>query len=84
MMHGGINMARWHGAAPLPPIGTVSDRQLAVLEQLAAGRSYVQVAQALGLFPGMVEFEIDNMRRKFGARSTHNLITMALTRGIAA
>jgi len=26
MMHGGINMARWHGAAPLPPIGTVSDR----------------------------------------------------------
>ena len=58
--------------------------QLAVLEQLAAGRSYVQVAQALGLFPGMVESEIDNMRRKFGARSTHNLITMALTRGIAA
>ena len=26
MMHGSINMARWHGAAPLPPIGTVSDR----------------------------------------------------------
>jgi len=84
MMHCGMTATHRQGSAPLPPIGMVSVRQLALLEHLAAGHSPKDTARSLGLLPGMVEADLETMRRRFGARNARHLLMMALTRGIAA
>ena len=71
--------AVWPEATPPVAVGSVSsreltDRELAVLRQLALGRKYEEIAENLGISANTVKYHIRNLLQKTGYRSTLQLV----------
>lgn len=62
----------------------LSEREVDVLTQLAAGLSDAQIAEALFLSPATVHTHILNLRRKLGARNRTHAVVLAIEHGIIA
>jgi DNA-binding CsgD family transcriptional regulator len=80
-----------HRRAPSPPgnpaarasLG-ISDRELAVLEALAEGRSNKEIAAALHISPHTVKTHVARLHEKLGARRRTEAIARARELGILA
>ncbi len=66
--------------APTPDILTKRERQ--VLEALAAGASYKEVAREFDLSPHTVNFHVRSLYKKLSARSRGEAVRNALQRGV--
>jgi DNA-binding NarL/FixJ family response regulator len=69
----------WPEATPAVPVGGASsrdltDRELAVLRELALGRRYEEIAEDLGVTANTVKYHIKNLLQKTGYRSTLQLV----------
>lgn len=60
---------------------TLSDRELDVLRELAAGRSDAEISAALFISLATVHTHILNLRRKLGARNRTHAVVIAIERG---
>jgi len=58
----------------LSPDAHLTPRELQILTRIAAGHSSKEVARALDISPRTVEFHRSNLRKKFGARNTADLV----------
>jgi len=56
--------------------------EIAVLERLAAGRGYKEIAQDLGVRPSTVSIYITTAKRKLGARTHHHFGYLIARAGI--
>lgn len=59
----------------------VTNRELEVLELVAAGYSAKEVAHQLGIAPRTVERHIENVRLKMRARNRAHMVTQAVLSG---
>src|SRR5437867_4001839 len=69
-------------AARLHPDGTLTTREREVLHLAAEGRTYTEIAAALGIRPSTVETHRAHLMQKLGLRTKTDLIRYALRRGI--
>ena len=53
-----------------------------MLQLLVDGRRPMQIAQPLGIGPSTVSSHLAHIRENFGARSNHELVRLAIERGI--
>ena len=60
----------------------ISPRELAVLQELAAGRSNKEIAQRLGVSPNTVKTHVARLYEKLGARRRTDAIARARALGI--
>ena len=60
----------------------IDDRELARWEWAAEGRTYTEIAAALGIRPSTVETHRAHLMQKLGLRTKTDLIRYALRRGI--
>jgi DNA-binding CsgD family transcriptional regulator len=65
-----------------PPIEPLTRREVAVLEQLAAGRSNREIAKALYIAPGTVKAHLNHIFRKLGATSRLQAVARAREAGL--
>ena len=66
------------------PRGGLSEKELAVLEQLALGRSNREIAQELWISDQTVKFHLRNVYRKLGASTRTEAIRIAHDRALVA
>lgn len=69
---------------PLPTLGAdiLTKRERQVLEALAAGASYKEVAREFGLSPHTVNFHVRSLYKKLSARSRGEAVKNALQQGV--
>jgi DNA-binding CsgD family transcriptional regulator len=65
-----------------PPVEPLSQREIEVLAQLAAGRSNREIARALYVAPGTVKAHLNHIFRKLGATSRLHAVARAREAGI--
>jgi DNA-binding NarL/FixJ family response regulator len=70
------------GSAPAPAAARLTDRELDVLRQLAAGASNPEAAQALHLSPHTVKQHTSSVYRKLGARNRTDAVRCAQRLGL--
>lgn len=56
----------------------LSDRQSTILQLVAKGHMYKEIAVQLSISPRTVESHVENMRKKFKAKTTAELVAIAL------
>ncbi len=61
---------------------TLSDRERAVLREVAAGRSTKQIARALGITERTVKFHVSSIMNKLGADNRAQAVAEAARRGL--
>jgi len=71
--------AVWPAETPSVTVGgavsrDLTDRELAVLRELALGRRYEEIAEDLGITANTVKYHIKNLLQKTGYRSTLQLV----------
>jgi DNA-binding NarL/FixJ family response regulator len=69
----------WPEETPAVPVGGASsrdltERELAVLRELALGRKYEEIAEDLGITANTVKYHIKNLLQKTGYRNTLQLV----------
>lgn len=60
----------------------LTEREISILELIAAGNSAKEVACELGIAPRTVEKHLDNSRLKMDAKNTTHLIAMCIAGGV--
>ncbi|MCB1027420.1 MAG: response regulator transcription factor [Microthrixaceae bacterium] len=82
-----VEQARRSGAAgtptPVPGLGDLTDRELQVLRQLAAGRSNAEIAEALYLSEATVKTHLGRVLTKLGVRDRVQAVIAAFRAGLA-
>ncbi len=68
---------------PVPGIDDLTDRERAVLEELAAGRSNAEIAEALFLSEATVKTHLSRVLAKLGVRDRVQAVIVAFAAGIA-
>lgn len=69
-------------ALPRPPEETLSDRELDVLKQIAAGLSNKQIGDTLGISENTVKGHVNHVLAKLGVNDRTQALVVALKRGI--
>jgi len=69
---------RLSAGAPPDPLAALTQRELEVLQLMARGRSTREMAEQLHLSPKTIETHRAKARRKLGARSSFDLLRMAI------
>lgn len=72
------------GGQRATPVGHLSPRERAVLALAAAGRSDVQMAEALGVQPSTIKTHLTRARTKLGASTRAEAVARALRAGLIA
>lgn len=62
-----------------PNFSTLSSRQSAILSLLGTGKTYKQIGAELGISTRTVESHVEKLRRKYGARTTAQLVVLVTT-----
>ena len=77
-------LRRLQGPAPAPAaeVDILTKRERQVLEALAAGASYKEVAREFDLSPHTVNFHVRSLYRKLSARSRGEAVKNALRQGV--
>lgn len=60
----------------------LSQREITIIELIAAGLSAKEIAQRIGIAPRTVERHAENARMKSGARNRAHMVAKAMTTGI--
>ncbi|MCF3136803.1 response regulator transcription factor [Streptomyces olivochromogenes] len=68
--------------APVPVCPGLTPRERETLRHIAAGRTYVQAARAMGLSPHTVDAYLRRIRAKLDAASTAELTRLAIALGL--
>ncbi|AWT45464.1 MULTISPECIES: response regulator transcription factor [Streptomyces] len=69
--------------APVPaPRQELSPRELETLRHIAAGRTYLQTARAMGVSPHTVDTYLRRIRAKLGLAGTAELTRVAIALGL--
>ena len=69
-------------ALPRPAEETLSDREMDVLRQIAAGRSNKQIGETLGITENTVKGHVNHLLGKLGAEDRTQALVVALKRGL--
>lgn len=64
------------------PVLRLSDRELLILQSIAAGMTSVETGKAAGISPYTVDWYITGLQRKLHARNRQNLIALAFRLGL--
>ncbi len=64
-------------AQPSDPDIQITKREREILELISAGNSTKEIAKTLGISPKTVEFHRANLLKKYGARTSSQLVAMA-------
>ena len=60
----------------------LTDREVEILQLMAAGRTNKEIAQALIISPGTVRFHVSNVLSKMGVKNRTEAVSMALRDGL--
>ena len=73
---------RQRSARPADPLDTLTEREREVLQLLASGKTYQEVAEALFISVKTVDFHRANLMRKLNLSNRAELIQFAIRRGL--
>lgn len=73
---------RQQGAAPVDPLETLTEREREVLQLLASGKTYQEIADTLFISVKTVDFHRTNLMRKLNLANRAELIQFALKRNL--
>lgn len=73
---------RQQGAAPTDPLETLTEREREVLQLLASGKTYQEIADTLFISVKTVDFHRTNLMRKLNLANRTELIQFALKRNL--
>lgn len=73
---------RRRDAAPADPLETLTEREREVLQLLASGKTYQEVADALFISVKTVDFHRANLMRKLNLTNRAELVQFAIKRGL--